>query len=69
MARQLRFQDPGALYQVMARGNGGDAIFVTDDDRKAFLHQLGQVCGSHGWKFHAWVLMGNPFHLPHLVAP
>jgi hypothetical protein len=36
MARQLRFQDPGALYQVMARGNGGDAIFVTDDDRKAF---------------------------------
>jgi hypothetical protein len=29
MARQLRFQYPGALYHVMARGNGGDAVFVS----------------------------------------
>ena len=63
MARQPRFEYPGAVYHVMARGNGGDAVFVTDDDRKAFLHRLGQVCGSHGWKIHAWVLMGNHFHL------
>jgi putative transposase len=47
----------------MARGNGGDAVFVTDDDRKSFLFRLGQVCASHGWKIHAWVLMGNHFHL------
>ncbi len=58
----------------MARGNGGDAVFVTDDDRKAFLHRLGQVCESHGWRIHAWVLMGNHFHLlletpqPNLVS-
>jgi REP element-mobilizing transposase RayT len=58
----------------MARGNGGDAVFVTDDDRKVFLHRLGQVCESHGWKVHAWVLMGNHFHLlletpePNLVS-
>ncbi len=63
MARQPRFQYPGALYHVMARGNGGEAVFVTDDDRKAFLHRLGQVCESHGWKVHAWVLMDNHFHL------
>lgn len=63
MARQPRFQYPGAVYHVMARGNGGDAVFVTDDDRKAFLHRLGQVCESHGWKVHAWVLMDNHFHL------
>jgi REP element-mobilizing transposase RayT len=63
MARQPRFQYPGALYHVMARGNGGEAVFVTDDDRKAFLHRLGQTCESHGWKVHAWVLMGNHFHL------
>jgi len=62
MARQPRFQYPGALYHVMARGNGGDAVFVTDDDRKVFLHRLGQVCESHGWKVHAWVLMGNHCH-------
>ena len=46
MARQPRFQYPGALYHVMARGNGGDAVFVSDDDRKVFLHRLGQVCGN-----------------------
>jgi REP element-mobilizing transposase RayT len=74
MARQPRFQYAGALYHVMARGNGGDAVFVTDDDRKVFLHRLGQVCESHGWKVHAWVLMGNHFHLlletpePNLVS-
>ena len=47
----------------MARGNGGDEVFVNDDDRKSFLFRLGQVCASHGWKVHAWVLMGNHFHL------
>lgn len=47
----------------MARGDGGKAIFEGDDDRKAFLFRLGQVCGSHGWRVHAWVLMGNHFHL------
>jgi hypothetical protein len=58
MARQLRFHYPGAWYHLMARGKGGDAISGTDDDRRAFLHRLGQVCGSHGWKVHAWVLPG-----------
>ncbi len=47
----------------MARGDGGDAVFVSVDDRKSFLFRLGQVCASHGWKVHAWVLMGNHFHL------
>jgi REP element-mobilizing transposase RayT len=74
MARQIRFQYPGAVYHVMARGNGGDVVFVTDDDRKTFLHRLGQVCESHGWRVHAWVLMDNHFHLlletpqPNLVS-
>jgi len=60
MARQPRFQYAGAVYHVMARGNGGDAVFVTDDDRKAFLHRLGQVCESHEW--------GQSTHLHILLA-
>jgi putative transposase len=47
----------------MARGDGGDAVFETDDDRKCFLFRLGVVGASHGWRVHAWVLMGNHFHL------
>src|ERR1035437_5634245 len=49
MARQPRFEYPGAVYHVMARGNGGDAVFVNDDDRRSFLFRLGHVCASHGY--------------------
>ena len=63
MARQPRFEYPNAIYYVMARGNRGEDVFVTEDDRKSFLFRLGQVCASHGWMVHAWVLMGNHFHL------
>jgi putative transposase len=74
MARPLRFQYPGAIYHVMARGDGGKKIFETDDDRLVFLKRLEEVCGSCGWRVHAWVLMNNHFHLlletpqPNLVA-
>ena len=63
MPRALRHQYPGAVYHLMARGDGGKVIFENDEDRKGFLYRLGQVCGSHGWRVHAWVLMGNHFHL------
>ena len=43
----------------MARGDGGKAIFENDEDRKSFLYRLGQVCGSHGWRIHAWVLING----------
>lgn len=63
MPRALRYQYPGAVYHIMARGDGGKMIFESDEDRKAFLFRLAQVCGSHGWRVHAWVLMGNHFHM------
>lgn len=63
MARPLRFQYPGAIYHVMARGDGGKVIFETKTDCEVFLNRLGEVCGSCGWRVHAWVLMGNHFHL------
>lgn len=63
MARPLRFEYPGAVYHIMARGDGGKCIFPGKEDHLSFLHWLAQVCGSHGWRVHAWVLMGNHFHL------
>jgi putative transposase len=47
----------------MAHGDGGKVVFEKDDDRKAFVFRIAQVCESHGWRIHAWVLMGNHFHL------
>lgn len=45
MTRPARFQYPGAIYQVMARGNGGKFVFETDDYRKAIVFRLAQVFG------------------------
>jgi REP element-mobilizing transposase RayT len=47
----------------MARGNRREAIFLDDDDRRFFLHTLGQACDMTGWRVHAWVLMSNHYHL------
>ena len=63
MPRALRYQYAGAVYHLMARGDGGKEIFEDDQDRKGFLFRLAKVCGSHGWRVHAWVLMNNHFHL------
>jgi putative transposase len=63
MARQPRFEYPEAVYHVMARGDGGKTIFEGLDDHESFIHWLEQTCTSHGWLIHAWVLMGNHFHL------
>ena len=63
MARSLRIQYPGAYYHVMARGNRREAIFLDDDDRRFFLKAVSQACEMTGWRVHAWVLMGNHYHL------
>ncbi len=63
MARQLRFEYPGAVYHVMARGDGGKPVFLDDKDAKGFLFRLGLVCQKNGWRVHAWVLMTNHYHL------
>ncbi len=63
MARPLRIEYAGAVYHVMARGNQGQAIFCDDKDRQRFLETLGQACEKTGWHIHAYVLMGNHYHL------
>ncbi len=63
MARPLRIEYPGAAYHLMARGNQGRAIFQDDKDRKRFLDTLEESCQKTGWRVHAYVLMGNHYHL------
>ena len=59
MARPLRIEYGGAVYQVMARGNQGQPIFRDDEDRRRFLATLGETCAKGGWRIHAYVLMGG----------
>ena len=63
MARSVRIEFPGAYYHVMARGNRRQRIFRDDADWRGFLGVLGEACERTGWWVHAWVLMGNHYHL------
>ena len=48
---------------MMARGNRREAIFLDEDDRRFFLQAVSEACGRTGWWVHAWVLLGNHYHL------
>lgn len=63
MTRPLRIEFEGALYHVTARGNRQEAVFVSDDDREAFLKLLGKVITRYNWICHAYCLMDNHYHL------
>jgi hypothetical protein len=63
MVRPLRLEYAGAVYHVMARGNQGRPIYADDLDRKMWLKTLGEACEKTGWRIHAYVLMGNHYHV------
>jgi REP element-mobilizing transposase RayT len=47
----------------MSRGNRQEAIFQDDKDCETFLDTLEEACTRTGWRVHAFVLMGNHYHL------
>jgi REP element-mobilizing transposase RayT len=47
----------------MARGDGGKNVFDTDKDRFSWTDLMERAAGRFGWRVHAWVLMGNHFHV------
>jgi putative transposase len=63
MARPLRIEYPGALYHVTARGNARQPIFLSKDDAKRFLDALSDTALRLGWRFYAYCLMTNHYHL------
>ena len=63
MARPLRLEHSGAIWHVTARGNERGDVFRDDVDREEFLSVLGRTVSLYGWRLHAYVLMGNHYHL------
>ena len=45
MARPLRYEAAGAVYHVMARGDGGKNVFEDDKDRFAWTDLLERAHG------------------------
>ena len=59
MARQPRLYYPGALYQVMLRGNGGQSIFFSPPDYRPFYNLLQEGSQSFDHRIHAFCFMSN----------
>lgn len=63
MARKPRIHEPGGLYHAMLRGNGGDAVFFSPQDRLLFYSLLGDAVTRFGCRIHTFCLMNNHIHL------
>lgn len=63
MARKPRIHLPGGLYHVIFRGNGGQSVFLTEDDRYRFYLLLQEGICRFGYRVHAFCLMTNHIHI------
>lgn len=63
MSRPLRINLAGGWYHVTARGHQRRAIYVDVTDRRHYLELLEEMTARHRVDVHAYVLMGNHYHL------
>ena len=63
MARLSRLTLPGHPHHVIQRGNNRQAIFAGSEDYQSMLDLLDENARKFGVAIHAYVLMGNHFHL------
>ena len=63
MARPVRLELAGALYHVTSRGDGREDIFLSNEDRVAWLETLAEVCKRFNWVCHAYCQMTNHYHV------
>ena len=62
MSRPLRIELAGGLYHVTSRGDRREEIYRDDEDREAWLEQLGAVYERFKWRVHAYCEMTNHYH-------
>ena len=63
MSRKPRLYFPGALYHVLLRGNGGQAIFFEHTDYHHFFKLLAEGHARFDHRIHGFCLMNNHAHL------
>jgi hypothetical protein len=57
MGRKPRIHFPGAVYQVITRGNKGQRVFRQEADFKLYLRLLGEYKEVFGFALCAYALM------------
>jgi putative transposase len=63
MARLARLTVPGYPHHIIQRGNNRQSTFMDASDYARMLEYLGEGAQAYGVAIHAYVLMGNHFHL------
>ena len=63
MALRRRYHYPGATYHVMLRGNDGQPIFFSDDDRCRLCLLIQEGCERYGHRILSYCFMTNHIHL------
>ena len=63
MARTLRIEYEGAFYHITSRGNERKKIFFSKTDYQRFKSYLESAIDKYEYRLHAYVLMGNHYHL------
>jgi putative transposase len=63
MTRPLRLEHAGAVWHVTSRGNERKELFCDQADHEKFVSILGRTVTLFQWRLHAYVLMGNHYHL------
>ena len=63
MARKLRIQYPGAVYDITCRGNARQSIYKDNKDRKGFLEILKESQKIYSIKIYSYAMMSNHYHL------
>ncbi|HLB41935.1 MAG TPA: transposase [Gammaproteobacteria bacterium] len=63
MARKPRIHQPEACYHVILRGNAGQDIFFTNEDRHQFYNLIHEGILRFNYRVHAFCLMNNHVHI------
>lgn len=63
MARKPRLHVPGGLYHVILRGNQGQDLFFSTEDRRELYRLIGDGVARFGHRVHALCAMTNHLHL------
>lgn len=63
MARVGRSALPDGFFHVYARSVLSGALFIDDEDRRAFVRLIGHSERRHDWRVHAYTILSTHFHL------
>jgi REP element-mobilizing transposase RayT len=63
MARKPRLHVEGGFYHVILRGNGGEKIFFSNNDRSRLFLLIQEGVERFNYRLHAYCLMSNHIHL------